>query len=406
MHIYMKKIISFILLLGVLCLAGCSSEIDPQSVAFSVKELKSKQKGDSIYVDVTANCNWSISGPSNIVHIYPHTGSANKKIYIIIQENKDFEDLTCTLKLTSEDGSASDFLTIHQDKKILLEADAVGLLPKEGHEVQIGLKANTDDYKISVPDWIKLLDSRAIQEKSLNFLVEKNESGGVREDTIKFACLNETELVFVRQDSYTPEAIDIPEFPEYPDTNFVKVNIALTPSYADTCKFELASDLSGCLKLNRSELTLEASLTPGYNPVKILVNNKTLFNRDFKYFPPIRIKPKMTFGTLSDFSGLFYAYFEAEFDRYGYNDVKSYTVKGGDGTIYCKVDSHIDNDVTLKDGKWIIETEAIQFDKNNYKKQLNDLYFEVEFEFTIYEDECLDYKIVKEKIGLPDYYKQ
>ena len=100
----MKKILSFTLLLGVLCLAGCKE--DSQNVEFTVKEFRINQKAQTFDVSIIADCQWVIEDSDGFLSASITFGEGNSIITVTAWRNETFDERKNTLVIRSEDGSS------------------------------------------------------------------------------------------------------------------------------------------------------------------------------------------------------------------------------------------------------------------------------------------------------------
>lgn len=251
----MKHLLRTILLLGVLCLAGCKEE---ETVSFSVKEYKTSVIGEILTVNVTANCPWTLSENSQQIVIEEMAGEGNASIRVNIARNFNYDELTHVITITSEDRTSSDVLTIVQDKNIGTEVGDFGLISEQGGTFEIPIKTNDDIASVDTPDWMTYSSSRGLTGYTYVFTVEPNKTGSVREGTVSFKGKSDTWEVEVTQDSYTPESVHFEQDPSCVTKREFSVRTFVQPGYADFSK----------LKVNTSE-GCTASVADGYMRVKL-----------------------------------------------------------------------------------------------------------------------------------------
>lgn len=245
----MKTILKTLLLMTVLCLAGCSSE-DPQSVAFADETLESPSYGWTYNLSIEANCPWIISTGTSGIRIESSSGEGSSTVILHLAENKTYDDITHRVTVTSEDGTSSDILTIVQKAATGIEAEKTDMVSEEGGTFAIPVKTNDNITSVDTPDWITFTSSRALTSYTYEFTAEPNRTGAVRSGTVTLKGKELSKNIEVKQDSYAPTGIDASSIPdmipvlysyETMTTTPVSYKLHIEPEYADPSKISVNS---------------------------------------------------------------------------------------------------------------------------------------------------------------------
>ena len=242
----MKTIIKTVLLLAVLCLAGCSGD-DPQSVAFPEESIESPSCGWTYSLNIEANCPWSIRSESPNIRIEPSSGEGSSTSVLHLPENKTYEDITFRITVTSEDGTSSDFLTIVQKAMTGIETGMTGMISEEGGTFTIPVKTNDEITSVDTPDWITFTSGRALTSYTYSFTAEPNKTGAVRRGTVTLKGKEVTGNIEVTQDSYTPDSawVEVPVCVRRGTSGDYPIHVV--PEYADMSKVTVTEN---CFYLN------------------------------------------------------------------------------------------------------------------------------------------------------------
>lgn len=252
----MRRILKTVLLLAVLCLAGCKED---QSVSFTVHEAEVDCEGTRLTIGIQANCPWTITDEANKTITDQKTGTGSITTQVAIFSSSSYDDQTYRVIITSEDGSSSDVLTIRQKAKPAILADNIGLISEEGGTFDIPVKTNDNITSVDTPDWITFTSSRALTGYTYTFTAEPNKTGAVRKGTVSFKGSAANGAVEVTQDSYAPTGIDLEKTSNVAVITFMEgknisypVSIPLTaiPEYADPSKLTVQAHLA--LRCNAS----------------------------------------------------------------------------------------------------------------------------------------------------------
>lgn len=268
----MKTLWNFILFLAVLCLAGCSSE-DPQSVAFSMKEMTVDSKSNFIKVDIQSNCAWTIRPEKGNPVSSMDAGVGPATITVSVKENVTYDDMAHAIAIYSEDGTSADRLNITQKAAFGLEAVAPDMLDCEGGTFDVKVNTNDEIEKVDVPEWITFTGSRALTGYTYTFTAEPNKTGSPRTGSVRIVGKNKATQFDVKQDSYAPTGVDVSGIPKVVPIiweGFSTVAeplfypIQIIPEYADYSKLSVKSSVEEVFKASIVDSTVKIEFEPGY----------------------------------------------------------------------------------------------------------------------------------------------
>lgn len=232
-----------IMLLSVLCLFGCSSsESEPQSVAFSIKEYNVDQYGEEFQLEVTANCKWTITATGDGLSIITKTGEGNSYAKAFVSRNNGYDMRLSFITVTSEDGSSSSIVQINQEAKIGLQAGNVDTLSAEGGSFTIPIKTNDEIISIETPDWITYTSARALTESIYSFTANSNDTRSVREGTITIQGKELSQAIEVIQDSHAPQSVELTQNYLWTTNRDIRIPFSVIPEYADLSKLDTKSN--------------------------------------------------------------------------------------------------------------------------------------------------------------------
>ena len=228
----MKKILSIIMLLGVLCLAGCSEEV-PQNVFFDKEEATVTSFENSVNVGISADCKWNIQVTSGNPTVSVMSGEGQAFITVTVRNNKTYDGIDHTIVITSENGKSSDSFTIHQWPLLETTADSP-LVSCEGGSFDVKMKSSDTFSNVETPDWITFTSSRAMKDYVYSFTAEPNKTGKMRTGSVWLKGMLIHEEIIIKQSPYSPTSVTLGEIPEhvFAGEKF-ELNVSPEPEYAD-----------------------------------------------------------------------------------------------------------------------------------------------------------------------------
>lgn len=234
----MKKIISFILLLGVLCLAGCKED---SVLSFSFNEKEVGEGGSSFTVDVLAEVPWSVKCIEGNAIVNTSEGTGPGSVLVNIPKNNNLTPIEHILLLTSSDGKHSDRLVINQKERLGLEILKADTISCDGGHYELACATNDEITSVKYPEWMTLVSSRGVKNNYYTFEVEPNKTGKVRRGEFTFVGKNKTSTIHINQDSYAPKGLNLTNFPEAvpivfesntSEVDLIRIPLTPIPEYA------------------------------------------------------------------------------------------------------------------------------------------------------------------------------
>ncbi|MDH6312701.1 hypothetical protein M2137_001476 [Parabacteroides sp. PFB2-10] len=214
LHLF-KKII--VLLVALLPLYSCSEDKGTELEVDHKIEISEEfltpvflESSGSKVVEFTSSGDWSLSFANtraeSWISAHPMNGGRGKnQITISVDKNDTYDERNATLHIIS--GTEKQVISITQKQKdaLLLESSVIDL-SSEGGAFSIEVNTNVS-FQIEVKsDWIKEKgnSTKALSDKTLTFVAEKNETGDKREGEIilKSGDLRETIKVFQSFDKF------------------------------------------------------------------------------------------------------------------------------------------------------------------------------------------------------------
>lgn len=243
----MKKILSIITLLGMLCLVGCRNE-EPQSVAFTVKDISVGKDAQRLNITIEANCPWTITDERNKTFTEIKSGEGTTTTPFVVFSNSDYENKEYKVIVTSEDGTSSDTLAVHQAEAKGIEVKNIEMINAEGGNVDIPVNTNDKVINIITPEWISFTNSRTLSPYIYTFNADPNKTGSPRKGSIEFQGENTLKRISVKQDSYAPTGVNLSSIPDVMIVDITDADIidsirqfpiCLIPDYADFNKLSM-----------------------------------------------------------------------------------------------------------------------------------------------------------------------
>ena len=322
-----KKSLLF-LLATMLFMSGCSSENEPQSVAFSIKEIKVNEDASKLNIIIDANCPWIISDEKNKTYTNPQSGNGITEATIAVFCNPDYDDKVYTISVTSEDGTSSDILTIRQDATKGLEVENIEMISEEGGVFTIPVNTNDEITKVSTPDWVTFTSSRFLTGYTYSFIAEPNKTGSVRNGSVTISSKKLSKSIFVEQDSYAPTEVKLQQdFSFIPGRKFSSA-ISIIPEYSDPSKIEMTTSKDCSARIENGYLIIDTQ-EYGKHELSISSKNGELFYKLFESLPemPFYSEPMESYRGQTDIN-IGWTYYSP-----------LYELKSTDESVICVVDN-------------------------------------------------------------------
>lgn len=266
------------------CLAGCKEEEDPQSVEFSIKEIRIDRKSHTIDVNITANCPWIIEDADDFVVTNIDFGDGDSRIAVTSWRNEDYEDREHTIKVRSEDGSSVDYLTVYQEANTGLQLERPKMIDAEGGTFQIKVKTNDNITSVETPDWITFTASRSLTDYIYTFTAQPNKTGSQRRGPVRLRGDKMTDYVNIDQDSYAPTRVKIADIPKYTSSKTSRFKIDFEPSYADLSKLSVECK-GGCTAEVENDILTVGTKNYGKQTLAFYGGTGFLSEASFDYIP-------------------------------------------------------------------------------------------------------------------------
>ena len=310
----MRRILKTILLLAVLCLAGCKSEEEEPYLEMITDRTEVENKGGTLTVTVSSDGYWKVVMDRGNMFIDSQEGEGNATFSFQIPPNAEYDDVTYTLTAKSGNGLMSDTESVRQKAAIGMSVNGVSRIPEGGANIDVPVRTNDRITSVDTPDWITLTSSRALTEYTYTFKVDTNRTGAVRTGTIRFNGSETGDSIEVKQDSYGPSGILMKgDTPLYTTQRTVSIPFGMIPEYADPTKLTVKAKSNctagiedGCLVMNPQDY--------GIFTAAFYHKNTELHSVSSELFPenPLNMSPsaKLYLGQLME---MYYTYYSEDY---------------------------------------------------------------------------------------------
>ena len=286
MHIdlRMKTIMKTILMLAVLCLAGCSGE--DSRVSFSIHEIDAPNDATEYSVDISANCPWIISDDNPHTYTNIRTGEGDMQVRLVVFSNQSTDDQTYKVTIQSRDGTSSDELTIHQEAWKDTQTEEQVSLPAEGGEFVVDVLSNDNMKDMDLPEWISFVSSRALNEHAFTFRAEPNMTGKERTGKIHLYGEDSQASTLVTQEPYAPTGVEVEDITDVllASDRTYSFPIRPVPDYAGYANLE-ARMSAGSAYIEGGYLHVRCG-TPGTCTLEILLEDKAVYSKELTFITP------------------------------------------------------------------------------------------------------------------------
>lgn len=203
--------------------------------------------------------------------------SGNVTVMVTASKNEGYEDRSATLRIVS-DKNTTDLLITQKQKDALLVNAAKYEVPEDGGDISIEVKSNVNyDYTLEDADgWLteNTAKTRAMETRTLSFVVAPNESTDRREGRIVFTDGNLKEVVSIYQGAA--------KAPEKPDPRILLSKKDITiESKGGTVKVEAVSGKNVSIKIPEGYGWIQEGNKESTNTFYLTVSeNSSLDNRE------------------------------------------------------------------------------------------------------------------------------
>lgn len=279
------------MLLGVLCLAGCSEEV-PQNVFFDKEEATVTSFENSVNVGISADCKWNIQVTSGNPTVSVTSGEGQAFITVTVRKNKTYDGIDHTIVITSENGKSSDSFTIHQWPLLETTADSP-LVSCEGGSFDVKVKSSDTFSDVETPDWITFTSSRAMKDYVYSFKAEPNKTGKMRTGSVWLKGMLIHEEIVIKQDSYAPTGVVVNGASEKTVESELNFDVELVPEYADwsKIKIETSKDMNATLSNGTLSVKLNGygihtlKIKKAKNDTPEIIGSEVLYSLPIERFP-------------------------------------------------------------------------------------------------------------------------
>lgn len=203
----------FLLTIIALCAVfSCGKIIEPDSITVSPKDrITSSANGVTQTLNVKANNNWTssikYSSGSGWCSVSPASGDASiGSVSISITPNTEGEERNAEIIFICGDSQQVIAVTQQQNDVVEISKNTYEI-SASGGAVQVKVRSNvgyTFDIDSDAKSWISYVNTRAITESTVSFMVSENKSLSSRQGKIVFRYGSISEIVTISQKGITP----------------------------------------------------------------------------------------------------------------------------------------------------------------------------------------------------------
>ena len=160
------------------------------TIVLSDDEFTVSSSKETIAIDVKSNVDVAVEIPNNVNWIKENTSRAfsTNTYYFDIAQNDGYDNRTAEIKFTNKENGIYEKVKITQmQRDAIVIADSEYTFDENGGELDFEIKTNVE-FKVSISSdaqsWIKQVDTRGLQSKTLHFDIAANDSDNDREGTI------------------------------------------------------------------------------------------------------------------------------------------------------------------------------------------------------------------------------
>lgn len=209
-----------LLFVALMCLglSACGGDDDGDGRASSelsvdLAQLNFSADGQSQTFRITSNTDWTITGIPNWLTINPTSGSNNKNIVVMATENTSVSSRTCQLRITTDDGQATEVISVEQAAKsedISVDVTEINLDGKANSSSLLRITCNTAWTISGTPSWLTLSSVNGNGTTQITITANSdNNSATPRECTLSVMAGQVTQQVKIKQNALLTANCDV-----------------------------------------------------------------------------------------------------------------------------------------------------------------------------------------------------
>ena len=178
------------------------------TIILSDDEFTVSSSKETIAIDVKSNVDVSVEIPNNADWIKENTTRAfsTNTYYFDIAQNDGYDNRTAEIKFTNKENGIYEKVKITQmQRDAIVIADSEYTFDENGGELDFEIKTNVE-FKVSISSdaqsWIKQVDTRGLQSKTLHFDIAANDTDNDREGIISIVGGDVTQKIIVKQANF------------------------------------------------------------------------------------------------------------------------------------------------------------------------------------------------------------
>lgn len=156
----------------------------------STPEYHLSNESHTLTVEVSTNVAFEVTSGADWVKYVETKGLNTKQVILDISANETYDARETQVTVKQKNGSLSGVVTIRQDEKYgLMVTQPDFELGPESQTIDVEVKFNVD-FDVVVPesckDWIRLVSTKDLNQKTYTFSIAANDSFGAREGSLTF----------------------------------------------------------------------------------------------------------------------------------------------------------------------------------------------------------------------------
>lgn len=183
------------------CSGGDDDDPTP-TLSVSNSSLNIEETGGSVSFQVTSNTKWIASSGASWCTVSPQSGEGNASVDVTASENTTTSSRTCTIRVRTNDGSLSQYITVEQSGAgvSLSVTENLEFTSEKGNAKNLKIECNTE-WKISgKPDWLDAPDLSGKGDATVTFTtLSANNTATPRTATLTVTAGSESKSVSVTQ---------------------------------------------------------------------------------------------------------------------------------------------------------------------------------------------------------------